>query len=227
MLRQFFRSYFVSVGQQVEGRHQAPRRKAFAPEIGHVDHPGMRHGRIVGHRHQGRGFGPEPRVVGPHGIDVQTEREPADARHIEELVPRKTPSDPLSGFARNEVFRIVRLVFVASGDIDGREMQFGTAAGIEELVERIAGDPGPQAEEREARMVGVVGEQHVRIVAVVDVSGVGAQRQEAAVGQRHPHARRKEALAVLDLLGVADPGDVAEIAVAEIPDREIVGVIEE
>ena len=76
-------------------------------------------------------------------------------------------------------------------------------------------------------MVGVVGEQHVRIVAVVDVSGVGAQRQEAAVGQRHPHARRKEALAVLDLLGVADLGDVAEIAVAEIPDREIVGIVEE
>lgn len=76
-------------------------------------------------------------------------------------------------------------------------------------------------------MVGVVGEQHVRIVAVVDVSGVGAQRQEAAVGQRHPHARRKEALAVLDLLGVADLGDVTEIAVAEIPDREIVGIVEE
>ena len=76
-------------------------------------------------------------------------------------------------------------------------------------------------------MVGIVGEQHVRIVAVVDVPGVETQSEDAAVGQRHSHARREETLAVLDLLGIADPGDVAEIAVAEIPDREIVGVIEE
>ena len=76
-------------------------------------------------------------------------------------------------------------------------------------------------------MVGVVGEQHVRIVAIVDVSGIGAQRQDAAVGQRHSHARREEALAVLDLLGIADLGDVAEVAVAEVADREVVGIVEE
>ena len=147
-------------------------------------------------------------MVRQDGIDVEAERKPVAARHVEKLVPCETPSEPLAAFAHDEAVRIVGLVLVTPRDEDRREMQFGTAAGIEELVERIAGDPGPQAEEREARMVGVVGEQHVRIVAVVDMSGVGAQREDAAVGQRQARGRGEETLAVLDLLGIADFGDV-------------------
>ena len=106
----------------------------------------MRHGRIIGHRHQRRGFGPELRVVGPHGIDVESQRKPSATRHVEELVPRETRPDPLAGPAHDEPVRVVGLVFVASSDIDGRKVQFGAAAGIEELVERVARQSGPDAE---------------------------------------------------------------------------------
>ena len=76
-------------------------------------------------------------------------------------------------------------------------------------------------------MVGVVGEKHVGIVSVIDVSAVGAEQEDPAVGEGHAGGHREEALAVLDLLGVVDLGEVAEGAVPEVAHREIIGVVEE
>ena len=59
-------------------------------------------------------------------------------------------------------------------------------------------------------MVGIVGEKLVGIVPVIDMPAVGADQEDAAVGEGHPGSHREETFAVLDLPRVVDFGDVAE-----------------
>ena len=90
------------VGHQVEGRHHAARDETLAPEVGHVDHLRMRNRRIGRHRHQRRASRGEFGMVGNHAVDVDTQREPPRAGHVEILVPRETRPDPLAGGPRQE-----------------------------------------------------------------------------------------------------------------------------
>ena len=215
------------VVHQVEGGHDTARREPPATEVGHVNHLRMRHRLIGRHRHHRGPLGRELGVVRDHAVDIQPQRKPAAARHVEILVPRKPCPEPLAGRPRQELFRIERLVFIASRDEDARQFQVGTPAGIEELVERIACQLGLDPEERIARMVGIVGEKLVGIVPVIDMPAVGADQEDAAVGEGHPGSHREETFAVLDLPRVVDFGDVAERPVAEIPHGEIIGVVQE
>ena len=59
-------------------------------------------------------------------------------------------------------------------------------------------------------MVGIVGEKLVGIVPVIDMPAVGADQEDAAVGEGHSGGHREETFAVLDLPRVVDFGDVAE-----------------
>lgn len=131
-------------------------------------------------------------MVRDHAVDVQPQRKPAAARHVEILVPRKPRPDPLAGRPRQELFGIERLVFIAPRDEDARQFQVGTPAGIEELVERITRQLGLDPEERIARMVGIVGEKLVGIVPVIDMPAVGADQEDAAVGEGIPAATEKK-----------------------------------
>ena len=50
---------------------------------------------------------------------------------------------------------------------------------------------------------------------------VCAQDKDTAMGQRHPDPHREETLAALDLLGIGDAGDIAEVTVPEIAHRKL------
>ena len=198
------------VVHQVEGGHDTARREPPATEVGHVNHLRVRHRLVSRHRHHRGPLGRELGMVRDHAVDVQPQRKPAAARHVEILVPRKPRPDPLAGRPRQELFGIERLVFIAPRDEDARQFQVGTPAGIEELVERITRQLGLDPEERIARMVGIVGEKLVGIVPVIDMPAVGADQEDTAVGEGHSGGHREETFAVLDLPRVVDFGDVAE-----------------
>lgn len=215
------------VGHQVEGRHHTAADEPRGVEVGHVDHLRMLHRGVGGHRHE-RGLGRmEVGMVRIDAVDVEAEGEPAARGDVEILVPGEASAGPAAAQAGEESVGVIGTVAVAAPDPDGREAQVGTVPRVEELVERIAGHLGLHAHEEEAREVRILGKGVVRIVAVIDMPEVRAERQHAAVREGHARPHGEEALALLDLVGVVDAREVAEGAVAEVVHREVVGVVEE
>ena len=216
------------IGQQIESGHQTAGQEVFRPVVGHESHLGVYDGLIGRQRHQCSRFGLEPGVRGPDGVDVESEREPFAAGQVEIAVPLEFGAEPFAvGIETSLTSEFGGFVPFAPRDVDAREGYFGPPARVENLVERVAGDIQFGAEEGEARQVGVgirVGKGGV--VAVGLLSSVEPQRCQAVVCQRHGESDGEESLVVLDRFGVIDRREVAEVAVPQVQDFEIVGIVE-